>query len=165
MLNELTSHIHPILVHFPIAMIIVGICLDFFQVFKHRSLSASKGVWVWIVAAVGAALAVATGPEQDARGNTTLLDTHQNFADATTWVVFILVAWRIWIMWRGNRGFKRWSLVTYLMLAVASGGLVLATGYYGGMMVYDQGIGVNVHGQAVNPPIHQAWHNHKTTRG
>ena len=160
MFNEVTAHIHPIVVHFPIVMIIVGLCYDLVAVVRNQSIKPTRGVWIWFVAALGAAMAVATGPDQDARGNTTLLEFHSNFADATMWTVFIIVAWRLWMIFRGVHLLKRKPLVLYIVLILLSGILVLTTGYFGGEMVYDQGIGVKVHGQSVNPPVyHNEFHN------
>jgi uncharacterized membrane protein len=154
MFHEVMAHIHPIVVHFPIVMIIVGLCYDLIAAFRNHSLKPTRGIWIWLVAALGAALAVATGPDQDARGNTTLLEFHSNFADATMWTVFIIVAWRLWMILRGIRLLKHGLLALYLVLTLVSGILVLTTGYFGGEMVYEQGIGVKVHGQSVNPPVY-----------
>jgi hypothetical protein len=39
-----------------------------------------------------------------------------------------------------------------MLVSVLSAGGVLATGYFGGAMVYDQGVGVKINGKYVNPP-------------
>lgn len=145
---------HPILVHFPIALVVAGFLYDVVQAVRRGQVDPRCGLWVWLAAAVGAALAVATGPEQDARGNTALLHTHQNLGDATLWLVLALAAWRLWAVWRGDRPLRRVRLLVSLLLSTAACAGVLATGYYGGEMVYEQGIGVRVHGQPVNPPVH-----------
>ncbi|WP_052339470.1 DUF2231 domain-containing protein [Gorillibacterium massiliense] len=152
MFSEITNHIHPILVHFPIALIIIGLCYDLVLAVKNRSLLPKQGAWLWVIAAAGAWLAVLTGPEEDARGNTTYLDIHSTLADFTAWVVTVLALWRLWQIIRGNKPFVKTFLVAYLVLSIASGALVLGTGYYGGKMVYTDGVGVKANGTMVNPP-------------
>ncbi|TVY02049.1 DUF2231 domain-containing protein [Cohnella terricola] len=153
MLNEILNHLHPILVHFPIAIITIGTIHDLIVSFRQRSLPLKKGIWIWIAAALFSWFSVATGPEDDARGNTSFLEIHSTLADITTWVVSILVAVRLIMILRGKQSFAKIALIFYLVVAIASCGFVLGAGYYGGKMVYDDGIGVKVNGNSVNPPI------------
>ena len=53
---------------------------------------------------------------------------------------------------RGNRPFVKTALAVYLLVSLVTCGLVLGTGYYGGKMVYSDGVGVKVNGEAVHPP-------------
>ena len=112
---------------------------------------AKNGLWLWLAAVAGAWLSVATGPEEDARGNTIYLDIHSTLADFTAWAVTILVVFRLWMFWSENRPIIKGILIGYLLISVASCTLVLATGFYGGKMVYTDGVGVKVNGTAVNP--------------
>ncbi|GMK40304.1 hypothetical protein PCCS19_33600 [Paenibacillus sp. CCS19] len=150
MLTEITSHLHPILVHFPIALIAIAVGYDLVYAIMHRSLPPKQGLWLWLIAAVSAWLAVSTGPEEDAYGNTTFLDIHSMLADATAWVVTALTAFRLFMHYR-NKQIAKATLALYLVISIASLGLVLGTGYYGGKMVYSDGVGVKVNGQDVNP--------------
>ncbi|MBD3919331.1 hypothetical protein H8B09_11245 [Paenibacillus sp. PR3] len=152
-MNEITSHLHPILVHFPIALITAGVIYDLILAFSRKQLPLRQGLWIWMTAACAAWLSVATGPEDDSRGNTTYLDIHSTLADVTAWVVTLLVIARLYMLFRGRDKLVRAALAIYLVVAIAACGLVLGTGYYGGKMVYDNGIGVKVNGIEVNPPI------------
>ncbi|MBD3919034.1 hypothetical protein H8B09_09735 [Paenibacillus sp. PR3] len=151
-MNEILDHIHPILVHFPIVLITIGLLYDLFVSIRRRELPLKQGIWIWLAAALSAWLSVATGPEDDARGNTLFLETHSTLADITAWVVTILVVVRLFLIIRGKQSFVKLTLVVYLVFAVASCALVLGTGYYGGKMVYEEGIGVKMNGASVNPP-------------
>ncbi|MFC3747051.1 DUF2231 domain-containing protein [Paenibacillus sp. GCM10012306] len=151
-MNDILNHMHPILVHFPIVLITIGLLYDLTISIRRRALPLNQGIWIWIIAALSAWLSVATGPEEDARGNTSLLEIHSTLADVTAWLTTILVVIRLFMMLRGKQSFVKFSLVIYLAFAVASCALVLGTGYYGGKMVYDNGIGVKVNGTLVNPP-------------
>lgn len=156
MFNEIFDHIHPILVHFPIAIITISLVFDVFSAIRTGSIAVKNGLWLWIFAVLSAWLSVATGPEEAAFGNTSFLDIHSTLADITAWMVTILVAWRVWMIWKGNRLFVKLTLTTYLVLSLLSCILVLSTGYFGGKMVYDDGVDVKVNGVYVNPakPLH-----------
>ncbi|MEX2460395.1 MAG: DUF2231 domain-containing protein [Paenibacillaceae bacterium] len=159
MLNEIFSHLHPIVVHFPIVMITIALLYDLVNAIWKRSLSPKSGLWLWLIAAVSSWVAVATGPEDDARGNTTYMDIHSILADVTAWVVTILVIFRLWMIWKENRPLIKGLLVVYLLVAMASCTLVLATGFYGGKMVYSDGVGVKVNNVDVNPS--KGFHRNK----
>ncbi len=149
--EEVLSHIHPIIVHFPIVIIILAVFYDLYLIFIKRTFSAKKGYVLWVIAFVAAWIAVGTGPEEDARGNTNVFHLHENLAHLTTIVAFLVTALRSFFIWKKKEMTKRW-LAVYLVLSIAAAGGILGVGYYGGKMVYDQGVGVKIHGKYVNPP-------------
>ncbi|MFP5107522.1 DUF2231 domain-containing protein [Neobacillus sp. C211] len=71
--HTLLLHIHPIMVHFPIALIIIATCYDLFWLVTKRRFSPKKGFWT--IAFISAWIAIGTGPEHDARGNTNVKKT------------------------------------------------------------------------------------------
>lgn len=153
MFDEITSHAHGILVHFPIALILVAVLFDLVRAIWKRALpTKGSGLALWVVASLGSVVSVLTGPEEDARGNTTIFHTHENYAHLTMIVSFVVVAIRLFLWWRKSEKIKGFMLLFYLLAGLVTAGLVLTTGYYGGKMVYDQGIGVKVNGKSVNPP-------------
>jgi uncharacterized membrane protein len=151
MFQEVFSHIHPIMVHFPIALIIIATCYDIILMITKRKISPKQGLWLWILAFLSAWIAVGTGPEEDARGNTNVFHYHSQLADVTTFIAFIVVAVRVFFMVK-KKEFVRFSLVVYCILALLCTVSVLSVGYFGGKMVYDQGVGVKMDGKYVNPP-------------
>ncbi len=151
MLSEITSHLHPILVHFPIALITISLLFDLFLVWKKKHLLPTDNLWLWIISAFSAAAAVASGPEELARGNTTYIHTHSLLADITMWLTFVIVLFRLW-KWYSQTDIRQIILVLYLLVAIATCIFVLATGYFGGKMVYDDGVGVKKNGTYINPP-------------
>jgi uncharacterized membrane protein len=155
MFSEIISHLHPIIVHFPIALITVCVVFDLYRVIRKGAFSPKDGLVLWIIAALSAAAAVASGPEEEARGITTLIHTHSTLADITLWLAIFVVAIRLFV-WRVKSREKMSGVVltAYLLISVLSAGCVLATGYFGGAMVYDQGVGVKMNGKYVNPPKH-----------
>lgn len=157
MIKEAFSHIHPIMVHFPIALIIIATCYDLFIVFAKRKLSPRQGFWLWLVAFIFAWIAVMTGPDEDARGNTNIFHLHENLAHYTTILAFLIVALRFFFLVK-KKEFIRLTLIIYCILIVICTVGILSTGYFGGKMVYDQGVGVKMHGKYVNPPKPGKYH-------
>jgi len=151
MFQEVLSHIHPIMVHFPIALIIIATCYDLFLLITKRQLSPKRGFWLWTIAFISAWIAVGTGPDHDARGNTNVFEYHENLADVTTIIAFIVVAFRAFFIYKKKEILKSMFAV-YLIISVLCSASVLTVGYFGGKMVYDQGVGVKMHGKYVNPP-------------
>lgn len=153
MINEVTSHLHPILVHFPIAFITLAVLKDFWSAFfKKVNFQAERGMWLWIFAALSAWLSVSTGPEEMARGNTTFLHIHDQLAILTSWLVTIVAIFRIYSTYFNKKELFNKLKFLYLIFSLASLILVLSVGYYGGKMVYTDGINVKVHNKLVNPP-------------
>lgn len=157
MFTEVFSHIHPIMVHFPIAVILIATCYDLLLAITKRKFSPKKGIWLWVLAFLSAWIAVGTGPDEDARGNTNIFHTHENLAHITTILAFLVLAVRIFFMVK-KKEFLRFSLVIYCIVSLICLGSIFATGYYGGKMVYDQGVGVKMHGKYVNPPKPRSFH-------
>lgn len=151
MFEELISHIHPIMVHFPIVLIIMATCYDLFLIITKRELSPKQGFWLWTLAFIFAWIAVGTGPEDDVGGNTNIFEYHENLADLTTVLTFLVVAFRILFLFK-KRIFQKSTLIVYCLLSLICSGAILSVGYFGGKMVYDQGIGVKVNNTYVNPP-------------
>lgn len=151
MFSEVLSHIHPIMVHFPIALIIAATCYDLFLIITKRRISPKQGFWLWAVAFISAWIAVGTGPEHDARGNTNVFETHQNLADMTTVIAFLVVAFRAFFIFK-RKEFLKSLLVVYCLLSLVCSAAILSVGYFGGKMVYEQGVGVKMNGKYVNPP-------------
>ncbi len=151
MFQEVFSHIHPIMVHFPIALIIIATCYDIVLMITKRKVSPKQGLWLWVIAFLSAWIAIGTGPEEDARGNTNVFHYHSQLADVTTLIAFLVVAVRVFFMVK-KKDLVRFSLVVYCILALLCTVSVLSVGYFGGKMVYDQGVGVKMDGKYVNPP-------------
>lgn len=157
MFQEVFSHIHPIMVHFPIALIIIAVCYDLFLIITNRKISPKRGIWLWLIAFITAWIAVGTGPEHDARGNTNVFEYHQNLADLTTGLTFIVVAYRAVFLFK-KKDLAKFSLILYCLLSIICAAGILSVGYFGGKMVYDQGVGVKMNGKYVNPP--KPGHSH-----
>ncbi len=140
--ENLMNHLHGALNHFPIALLFVSAGLDFVAG-KRPSLRSSA--WLLLVlGTLGAIAATVSGllahlAYEDDPYLLSAMEVHQYLAFATTALFTALTAWR----WRSfRRGSDVGGKPVYLAL-VLLGLLVLGvTGFLGGNLVTEYGIGV-----------------------
>ncbi|MED4040093.1 MULTISPECIES: DUF2231 domain-containing protein [Niallia] len=150
MINEIISHPHPIVVHFPIVIITLAALYDLlFAAFKHTP--SRNGDWLWLFAFISAWIAIGTGPGHDAQGNTNLFQYHDKLATITTWLSLFVALFRFYFVIKKKNMGNQWLVIGTILSMVCAIG-ILSVGYFGGKMVYDQGIGVKIEGEYVNPP-------------
>jgi uncharacterized membrane protein len=133
--------LHPLIVHFPIALLMVSVVLDALGVGFRRASLTQAGFYTLIIGSLGAAAAVLTGPEHAAKDATslTILHRHELFAALMVLCCLILVGMRL-----GNvNGLYGTGAVGYLALGVVLIVCIVLTGHFGGQMVYDHGVGVS----------------------
>ncbi|MBX4200336.1 hypothetical protein KW790_02665 [Candidatus Parcubacteria bacterium] len=130
--------IHPIIVHFPVAL------LTFYSVFElirfERVLS--KPYWFFIKAVLvifgelGAIVAFMTGPEE---GGGALIDMHERFAIMTL-IIFGIISLHYLLRWLRHEGYhlRLPTLPSFLLVTLALAGLfaITITGGLGGALVY-----------------------------
>jgi uncharacterized membrane protein len=141
--------LHPVVDHFTIGLLIVGILVDLFATLLPsrvwlRYMAATLMV-LGTIAAWGSNLTGGweadrlrdhvTGPAKEA------LETHATLGYIVPWVFTGLAIWRLGI---GFIGFLGRTRAIYLIIAVLAGGLLLYQGRYGGELVYAYGVGTDV---------------------
>jgi uncharacterized membrane protein len=138
MLN--TANFHPIVVHFPIALILVGFLAEVLSLFfKSEKCLSRTGFYLLILGAVSAIVAWSTGqlfttePTQGAV--TAVFEKHETAALITMLLVIICSLFRIYLVIKKKEdsGLK-WIAFGVYFLAFAA---VSITGFLGGTMVYD----------------------------
>ncbi len=134
--------LHPAIVHFPIALLIVSVVLDAFGVGFRRASLTQAGFYTLIIGSLAATAAVLSGPEHAAKdaASLTILHRHELFAALIVLCCLIMVGMRL-----GNaEGLFGAGVFGYLALGGVLIVCIFLTGYYGGQMVYDRGVGVTV---------------------
>jgi uncharacterized membrane protein len=149
LVSQLRGLLHPIVVHFPIALLFTSVALDWIGYIVRSSDVSRAGFYVLALGAAGAGVAALTGPDH-AQGDATvgsLLTLHESFALITVAAAVSLLLVR-YVAADGLGG--GWALV-YLAVTLGLIAVVSLTGYYGGELTYHQGIGVVVSGRPVIP--------------
>jgi uncharacterized membrane protein len=135
-----TAHLHPMIVHFPIALITIGF---FFEVvslfFKEEKCLSKTGFYLMILGALAAIAAWSTGqlftnePTQGAILE--VFDKHETGALITMILMIIGSAFRVWLVIQKKEETRlKWVAFGIYFLAFAA---VTLTGYMGGTMVYN----------------------------
>lgn len=132
--------LHPIIVHFPIALIILAYIFQWITVLKPEWVPKHLNLWVLVPAAISVLPASLTGEQaeesvedicQEAHD---VLENHELFANMTTWGTIILTLVWVWITLKGKADQKVQRLfLAFLTLIVIS---VSITGYLGGELVH-----------------------------
>ena len=126
------DEIHPIIIHFPIALLSVGFLCDLLSyILQNKSLS-SAGWWNFIFGVVSSVCALITGLITDLSSKPSLVDepfpVHENHASLQIFVVCIFLALMIWrINLRGSLPSNSRDAVIYLGVL----GVAVAILFYG----------------------------------
>jgi len=144
------AHLHPLFVHFPISLSLVGTGLLGWGLIKKKSPIANAGLIVLVLGGIFAVPTYITGevarevladsPEY-ARAEP-MLDHHEDLG-LTSLAAFIAVGVLAGIaLARGTADSEKdkpWGL---FVLALATAVIVAVTAWYGGMLVFQKGVGV-----------------------
>ena len=136
--------LHPMLVHFPIALLFVSVLFDVVgRVFARDSLceGAHWLLGLGFLGGIAAAIAgnLAEHAAEKAGVAERLIETHETLAYVTLGIMAVLFAVRLLLR---NR-FGTRALAAYLALATAGLVAISATGHTGGNLVYEHGAGMH----------------------
>jgi uncharacterized membrane protein len=136
------THIHPIAVHFTIALVVVAVLLDLLGRLTKSPTLHSVAFVNLLIAALSSAVTIGAGMAAEVRLLVShdvhaVLDTHKLLGFSAFGGILALAAWRL-----ASRGrFPRLGAM-YLAGGLATAGAVLAAGYVGAQLVYDHGLAV-----------------------
>ena len=139
-----TSHLHPMLVHFPIALVIFGFLAELAFLFFKKEISLSKtGYYLLIAGTLAAVVAWLTGQfftsEMDGASGK-IKDLHELFATTTLILLLLTSVFRttLLILKNENSKLKIIAFILYGLAAIS----VSITGYIGGSLVYNYMFGI-----------------------
>jgi uncharacterized membrane protein len=133
------SEFHPMIVHFPIALIIVGFLADVvFLFFKSEKCLSKTGFYLMILGAIAAIAAWTTGQlftSEPSQGEILkIFEKHETGALITMILMIIGAAIRIYLVIRKKEDTSlKWVVFILYLLAFCS---ISFTGFMGGTMVY-----------------------------
>lgn len=135
--------IHPIVVHFPIALLCASVAFDILARRWPAGGFRDTSFYCLLAGALGAALAVVTGGMEEelaerAGAPESVLELHESLGTVTLIVFVALLGLRLAM----QRGWIKDIPPLTLGLGVIGVVLLALTGYWGGELVYVYGIGV-----------------------
>ena len=139
------THLHPMVVHFPIALILVGFLADVLFLFFKKEVCLSKtGFYLMIIGTVAAATAFTTGhlfTDEPTEGDIMkFFILHKQAALITLIIMGAGSLTRIYMVVKHlEKTMLRWVVFVLYFLGAASVGF---TGFMGGEMVYTYMIGL-----------------------
>lgn len=144
--------LHPMLVHFPIALLFVSVFFDVAGKAFTRDSLREGAFWLLGLGLVGGITAAIAGnlvehAAEKAGVAEALIETHETLAYMTLGIMAVLFLYRLLLR---NR-FNARALVTYLVVATLGLVAMSATGHTGGNLVYQHGAGVHTAQQSSRP--------------
>lgn len=134
--------VHPLIVHFPIALLLTGVVLDWLAWLLKRPSLHRIALWNLGLGTLGAGAAVWSGYQAAAIAKHTfeihqVMELHRKLGIATLIAGGLVVLWRLWQRDQCSTAVR---CLTLLILTGMAGTLVYGA-HLGGRLVYEWGVG------------------------
>lgn len=135
-----TAHLHPMLVHFPIALITIGFIADIVSLFfKSEKCLSKTGLYLMVLGTLAAIAAWSSGhlfTAEPSQGSVVQVFEKHETAALITMLLMILGSFlRIWLILQKKEETQlKWVVFGLYFLGFAA---VTFTGFMGGTMVYN----------------------------
>ncbi|MBK9980891.1 MAG: DUF2231 domain-containing protein [Saprospiraceae bacterium] len=140
------THLHAMIVHFPIALLMAGFLSEVISLFSKNQFYRNAAFYLLVMGSLGSAAAFLSGSyagegveEGPLEGP---IELHENAALLTLWLSGIVSVFYIAIFLLKYKA--AWTRVTAILLFAALIGSLARTGYLGGHLVYNHGAGVEL---------------------
>lgn len=138
---------HPLVVHFPIALLLVASLFKVLNLFLKGQTWKRGGSALLLLGTFGAWIAIYTGNLADgivsrALCDPTVLKAHENSAYTLAWLftaAFLLDAAHVFKLFKS---YAKWLKLIVIILMLIGSGFIVYTGHLGAKLVYQQGAGV-----------------------
>lgn len=136
----LPAHLHPMVIHFPIALFIVALGFEVLSLMLKKENLHQCALYLYVLAALITPLVVRTGiwEAEKLHLNHPLLDRHRLYA---LWTMWVSLASLPVLYFLKNKYIKCFRIV-FLLFLISVASLVSIAADKGGRMVYEYGVGV-----------------------
>lgn len=155
LIPEWAPNVHPLVVHFPIALVVAAALADAVALVVRRQAASVAAAGLYGLAAAGAAAAFLTGRQavdtvEVPPGAIATLTTHEDLALYTTWALGLYALLRVAVAAWGP---ARRLAIQLLVALLGVGGIVLVwqTAEHGAELVFAHGVGVEQPAAAAGP--------------
>ncbi|MBN2891187.1 MAG: DUF2231 domain-containing protein [Bacteroidales bacterium] len=134
-----SDHIHPMVAHFPVALIIVGFLFEIFSLFFKKEACLSKtGFYLLEIGALSVVVTYLSGvifTEELTGPAHEVMETHELFALLTMITMVVNALFRLWLIYKKKEetNLKWFAFSLYAISTV----LVGITGFFGGTLAYN----------------------------
>lgn len=140
--------LHPVAVHFPIALLTLGLALAVWEAKVKKPLWLAEAVtWLlWLgTASAWAAFGLGLLAEETVPHVPMAWETMADHETMAYWTVGLFSSLSAGRYWMRRREYRVGKGVAFLFLAgwLAASGVLLRTGHLGGSLVFDYGVGVS----------------------
>jgi uncharacterized membrane protein len=135
-----TAHLHPMLVHFPIALITIGFIADIVSLFfKSEKCLSKTGLYLMVLGTLAAIAAWSSGQlftTEPSQGSVVqVFEKHETAALITMLLMILGSILRVWLILQKKEETQlKWVVFGLYFLGCAA---VTYTGFMGGTMVYN----------------------------
>jgi len=139
-----TAHLHPLIVHFPIALLIVGFVADtVYMLYKKEACLSKIGFYLMLTGTLGTIAAVLSGnffTEEMSGTAESIRERHETLANITMYLMIVASILRIILVKKGKAESIA-GLGVYILYLI---GVILVgyTGLLGGTLVFNYMIGL-----------------------
>ena len=140
------SHLHAMIVHFPIALLIAGFMSEVIALVSKKEFFRNAAFYLLLLGALGAGAAFLSGDyagegieEGPLEGP---MELHEQAATITLWLSIITALFHSAVFFFKSKA--TWTKWAGIILFTATIGGVARTGYLGGQLVYSHGAGVEL---------------------
>ena len=140
-----TGLLHPMIVHFPIALLIIGFAFDIAGLTSKKEFFSKAGFYLLILGTLGVVAAYFSGNSagegiEEIGALEQALETHEHAAQLSLWLMLGASLVRIALVWtKKYSGIVKYAAILIFLAGVLS---IARTGYYGGELVYKHAAGV-----------------------
>ncbi|SRX54823.1 DUF2231 domain-containing protein [Aequorivita sp. CIP111184] len=139
-------HIHAMVIHFPIALILVGFLSEIIALISKKPFFKNAAFYLLLLGAVGAIVAYISGSYAGSGMTDGILqepmELHEEAAVITLWLAIITALFRVAIYYFKYESI--WTKWVGIFLFAALVGSVARTGYLGGQLVFQHGAGIEL---------------------